>query len=420
MKNWNALSSSEPEQENSMLGINVPKGRVGKLVAAYSLAIALHSTFSKIKTFIENKRRLSVTISSRDPIYTSVLEWLAKDSFGSASKEVALISQRSYDDFSESNDVSGLRIIHDAHSYQKIMVRGHKVMVQIEDGENPHRDGANRTMSVPKVVFVTYKKEAHAALITELSEMHVKYQREIRPPKLYSPSGWGGFHSSEGMSPRSLDSVILKDDELDFLIGDLDTFLNSEAKYARLGIPWHRGYLFYGVVGTGKTSIAKALAAHFGLDVFFLPLGDLKKDADLSKLLSDIRPRSILLLEDIDVFSAATSREAESEELSLSGLLNALDGVTTPHGLIKILTTNHIERLDDALIRTGRVDVRQEFTLLDHEQGARLFRHFYNYDLPVGYSFTGMAPSDVVGIFKQHLDDPDTALSVLKELSAYV
>merc|ERR1719240_1805175 len=63
--------------------------------------------------------------------------------------------------------------------------------------------------------------------------------------------------------------------------------------------------------------------------------------------------------------------------LTFSGMLNALDGVGGQHGQIFILTTNHREHLDPALIRNGRVDLHVEFTDATEEQMIGLFKSFY-------------------------------------------
>ena len=65
------------------------------------------------------------------------------------------------------------------------------------------------------------------------------------------------------------------------------------------------------------------------------------------------------------------------ESISLSGLLNAIDGVASHEGRVLIMTTNKPESLDDALIRPGRVDLQVAFQNATSEQAGELFRRMY-------------------------------------------
>jgi chaperone BCS1 len=67
----------------------------------------------------------------------------------------------------------------------------------------------------------------------------------------------------------------------------------------------------------------------------------------------------------------------DGKGISLSGLLNAIDGVASHEGRILIMTTNHPEDLDPALIRPGRVDRKVEFRLAGPEQTRELFKRMY-------------------------------------------
>ena len=60
----------------------------------------------------------------------------------------------------------------------------------------------------------------------------------------------------------------------------------------------------------------------------------------------------------------------------MAAMLNALDGAFTPHGLVTMMTTNDLARLDPALIRAGRIDVDEELSPLDEDQARRLVKHF--------------------------------------------
>lgn len=136
--------------------------------------------------------------------------------------------------------------------------------------------------------------------------------------------------------------------------------------YSKRGIPRRRGYLFHGPPGTGKSSLAAAIAGYFQVGLYSLSLTDDSiDDKTLSCLLSKLREGSVLLLEDID--SAGLQRESSGRSYSyrtkvtLSGLLNALDGASASEGHIVIMSSNVPEALDEALVRAGRVDCRVEF-----------------------------------------------------------
>lgn len=417
-----SLFSSKDLDEQSLADkvsgvMNLPAGKIGKAVALYHLGNTAY-TYSKLFYNVAKQRRTyNIYISSDDPLYEPVLDWLSTQGLKDASREISLSSERVWNDHSDSYSDSRLKTRYTTTKRQRIEIAGRRVWVMIEErsaaAQAVARSGGNANAQ-HKIVFETLSREAYEATYELLSSLHTKHIREVNPPKLYTPSGnW--FRSRDKVPLRSLDSVVLKNGELDKIVSDLQEFLAQEKRYLHLGLPWHRGYLFYGDVGTGKSSIAKALAGHFGLDVYYLPLGDLTKDSDLTALLADIKPKSMLLLEDVDVFHAATSRDSESGELSLSGLLNALDGITTPHGMISVMTTNKIEKLDNALIRPGRVDVKKEFTSLDQDQGRCLFKHFYSSYPPDDVVFEGLVPSSVVGTFKQFLDEPELAVAKLRK-----
>lgn len=64
--------------------------------------------------------------------------------------------------------------------------------------------------------------------------------------------------------------------------------------------------------------------------------------------------------------------------VTLSGLLNALDGVASSEGRIVFMTTNYLERLDAALIRPGRVDLKEYIGYCTEDQLEQMYRRFYN------------------------------------------
>ena len=205
--------------------------------------------------------------------------------------------------------------------------------------------------------------------------------RETDTLSVYIPNP---FHGGDWMrarlgSRRPLASVVLKAGQGEALLADLERFFNSRERYAKLGIPWRRGYLLYGPPGTGKTSLVTALASELRLNVCTLSLASpVVTDEKIHTLLASVPQRSLLLIEDVDAFFRERDAAHAQVKLSFSGFLNALDGVATQEGTVLIMTTNHIERLDPALIRAGRIDERVELGYADEDQLRRLYLKFHD------------------------------------------
>ena len=204
-----------------------------------------------------------------------------------------------------------------------------------------------------------------------------------------------GWDLAEGYAPRLLDSVILQPGEKESLVQDIENFRKSKQRYARLGVPYRRGYLLYGPPGTGKTSLVSALAAHFGLSIYSINLADFN-DRTLLNAVNQVARNSVLLFEDIDCMKSSNARvpsnsstnygtqarnekenAAERNGVTLSGLLNVLDGFYAPTNVLFMMTTNRIETLDEALLRPGRIDYKLYLGKAGDHQKIELYRRFF-------------------------------------------
>ena len=225
------------------------------------------------------------------------------------------------------------------------------------------------------------------------------------------------------------------------------------------GIPFRRGYLLYGAPGSGKTSIIHSLAGELGLDIYIISLSKTGLDDNtLNSLIVSLPEHCIAIMEDIDAaFTHGLTRDTELEDprnrdprrrgrhgsgddfddyqekggrspseakdsrITLSGLLNALDGVSAQEGRLLFATTNRYHSLDPALIRPGRMDVHIEFRLASQYQAKELYKRFYfpaaseevddEASTDSGYGTPTMDGSDPIG--------PDEPLKYSGTLAAY-
>jgi chaperone BCS1 len=188
---------------------------------------------------------------------------------------------------------------------------------------------------------------------------------------------YDGWREVSRLPHRSLDSVVLPEGAREFLSQDLEQFANARERYAHLGVPYRRGYLFYGPPGTGKTSLGMALASHLNLDIAVVSLGDAGLDDNkLVNFLLEAPQGAVLLLEDLDCLYQE-DRTKKQTGVTLSGLLNILDGVAAQESRVVIMTTNHPEKLDEALIRPGRADVHMLLENATLFQSRCLFQRFF-------------------------------------------
>ncbi|KAI0738475.1 P-loop containing nucleoside triphosphate hydrolase protein [Daedaleopsis nitida] len=209
---------------------------------------------------------------------------------------------------------------------------------------------------------------------------------------------------------RPCSSVILDPGVMELVLDDARDFLKSKKWYADRGIPHRRGYLLYGAPGAGKTSMIHSIAGELDLNVYILSLTVASLDDNsLKALISRLPVSCIVLIEDIDAaFTHGMKRDIADPEaqarapthhngdrpqgekgtgkddggmlfhgVTLSGLLNALDGIAAQEGRILFATTNDYSALDPALLRPGRLDLHIEFQLASRYQATELFKRFY-------------------------------------------
>ncbi len=236
----------------------------------------------------------------------------------------------------------------------------------------------------------------------------------------YVSDGKGYWDRVAVGAPRTLESVVLPQSTIDAILPRIIAFRDARDWYASVGIPHRLGVALYGPPGTGKTSLVRALANHLQMPLYVLKLAI--KDFDdntLAATLSRVPPGAVVVLEDIDV-----EFNAKGSLITLSGLLNALDGPLATEGRVLFITTNAIENIDPALLRAGRIDVRIHVGYATREQARGMFLRFFPNEEFRAEQFAAnvpeekLPPSDIQEYLLRRSDDPARAVAEVSELAA--
>ncbi|XP_074293999.1 AAA-ATPase At3g50940-like [Silene latifolia] len=217
--------------------------------------------------------------------------------------------------------------------------------------------------------YETMVVDEYLPYILNQAELSKQETRVVRlhtvDPYYYHGDPWA---STRYDHPSTFDNLAMDPEMKSMIIKDLELFLSRGEFYRRVGKAWKRGYLLYGPSGTGKSSLIAAIANHLKFDVFDLQLRALESDWELQQLLLTMSNRSILVVEDIDRCniqlidqqeSSEKDKDKDKDKITLSGLLNSIDGLWSSCGTERIIifTTNNKDKLDPALLRPGRMDV---------------------------------------------------------------
>lgn len=227
---------------------------------------------------------------------------------------------------------------------------------------------------------------------------------------------------------RMLPSVILDSGIKEGILDDVYDFMKNGKWYSDRGIPYRRGYLLYGPPGSGKTSFIQALAGELDYNICILNLSENNLTDDrLNHLMNNMPERSILLLEDIDAAFNKRSQTGEQgfhSSVTFSGLLNALDGVTSSEETITFMTTNHPEKLDAAIMRPGRIDYKVFVGNATPYQVEKMFMKFYPGETDICKKFENsvkelditVSTAQLQGLFVMNKDAPHDALKMVSSL----
>ena len=188
------------------------------------------------------------------------------------------------------------------------------------------------------------------------------------------------FRQSEIPSTRFSD--VAANDEAMEALRDLVSFIREPEKYARLGAQIPRGVLLYGMPGTGKTLMARALAGEAGVPFFAVNGADFVEmyvgvgASRIRTLFHRARKhgKAVIFFDEIDAIGKKRDNRSDEREQTLNALLSEMSGFAQKDGVIVLAATNRVDTLDEALLRAGRFDRQIEVPLPGVEERLRILQ----------------------------------------------
>lgn len=351
------------------------------LMAVGTIGASMRRVPSQLFDFFERKMTLRATITDETAIYPYFVKWLRSKYPEKRMRKLLLQSVYSRRDEKRSF-FFGL-----GEGNHWFWYKDRPLMIHVEKAEvdKAVRGGYEEGSHRPETITLRCLGRDKAYLESILEEAASLREEDTGKGRGLYVLDNGGWTRIDGKISRPLSSVILPGSSMATIKRDIQAFLDSKDWYANAGIPYHLGLLFHGLPGTGKSSLVEGLAHEFKRDIYLMNLASVA-DKDLPSLFAELTPGSFLLMEDVDCVQAAARRDKKKgkEESSnglfsaptLSGLLNVLDGLQAPDGVIYFMTTNHRDKLDPALIRPGRIDMQFEFGAATEDQAKKIYRVF--------------------------------------------
>lgn len=368
-----------------MAGNQFLAGMVGATLTGGAL-FALREAPAKVFSAMKEAFSTTLVIDSDDPSYSHVSVWLSRHQASRKARRLMMAESFDYEKGRWSLEITL------GHGWHLVMVDGRPLLVHRHIQEADALGKALGGGKQQRLTLTTIGRD-QTALRAVMKTAEDIYRGRGMVEVLF----WSGgcYEIADRRRVRDLDTIYLPPEQKARLVDDLRSFTRAREDYARRGVPWRRGIFLEGPPGTGKTSLIQALAGMIDRSVYVVNLNTLSGDNDLIRAVNQVGWDGVLVIEDIDAIKVTADRsappqpqasgsnlvpvpmgEAQPRGITLSGLLNAIDGLTAREGRIMFITSNHPDNLDPALVRPGRVDRREHIGLLGRAEALAMYRAY--------------------------------------------
>ncbi|HEY0770921.1 MAG TPA: AAA family ATPase [Sphingobacteriaceae bacterium] len=395
------------------------------LGALTSIVYSLRSIPMTIWNRIERKIRFDVTIEQTDDLYAYLQFWLnhyyadqlrnVKASFWRVREtdgDKVAVSNGSY----EKKTALVENTVCFNHYGDTFIIWRYGRLIRISSAKDKMEHASN----ISALFFERYNISGLWAkkAIKQILDDAVKFSLELekkRSQPLIRTNLYEGWETDRQTRMREIDKIFIQEEQKNAIVNDIQNFITNKDFYRSRCIPYRRGYLFTGPPGTGKSSLASALANLFKRDLYVLNLKACASDNNFIRNMSYVGHNSILLIEDIDSYFDGRKTES-TDRVNFSTFINHLSGVSSKEDLILIVTTNHKEKLDHALLRSGRLDMHFEIGLPTSKEVNAYLSWFYSRSISEIHEPIAYTMADVENVCVQNKYDAVAAINALQYL----